>query len=443
MEAKYSGYRFIGDIPSEWSVERLSNVAMLFGRIGWQGLRSDEFLDEGPFLVTGTDFSDGHVDWNSCVHISEERWGEASQIQLHNNDLLITKDGTVGKLAIVTELDDKASLNSGVMRIVPRMPDSYSVRFLYYVLASSAFTDWYEDITSGQSTIKHLFQHDFNHFVFACPPLDEQLAIADKLDRVIGGIDSALSIAKKQISTLERCRFSLIYEAVTKGLDRDVPTRPSSVEWIGDIPSDWKIVRQSLIATKIGSGKTPLGGNDSYAEDGIPLIRSQNVYGGKLHLEDVVYIDEATDAEMAGTRVVPGDVLLNITGASIGRSCVAPAELERANVNQHVCIIRPDKLYSDSRYLQYCWSTIGQSWISSYQVGATREAMNFSQIGKSRFPLPPLALQQQIADYLDDRCSRIDRILDLKRRQVDVLKRRRQSLIYEYVTGKRRVDQEA
>ncbi len=416
---------------------------MLFGRIGWQGLRSDEFLDEGPFLVTGTDFSDGHVDWNSCVHISEERWEEARQIQLNNNDLLITKDGTVGKLAIVTGLDNKASLNSGVMRIVPRMPDAYSVKFLYYTLASKAFTDWYEDITTGQSTIKHLFQHDFYHFVFACPPLGEQRVIADKLDKLIGGIDNALSIAEKQTSTLERYKSSLIHEAVTKGLDRDVPTRPSGIEWIGDIPSNWEIVRQSLIATKIGSGKTPLGGNDSYEDDGVPLIRSQNVYGDKLHLEDVVYIDEATDADMASTRVMPGDVLLNITGASIGRSCVVPEELGKANVNQHVCIIRPDKLLSSPRYLQYCWSTIGQSWISSYQVGATREAMNFAQIGKSRFPLPPLTQQLKIADYLDDKCAHVDRILDLKRGQVDVLRRRRQSLIYEYVTGKRRVGQEA
>ena len=135
------GKEYIGALPDDWSLERLNNVAELYGRIGWQGLTSDEYQDEGPWLVTGTDFQQGKVNWDSCVHINDRRWEEAYQIKLRPGDLLITKDGTVGKLAIVEDMPGKASLNSGIMRIVPLKTDAYSVKYLYYCLQTDVFTE--------------------------------------------------------------------------------------------------------------------------------------------------------------------------------------------------------------------------------------------------------------------------------------------------------------
>ena len=142
---------------------------------------------------------------------------------------------------------------------------------------------------------------------------------------------------------LKEKRTALVSRAVTKGLDPDVPMKDSGVEWLGEIPAHWYVKRLKHLAGKIGSGKTPRGGAEGYINDGIMLIRSQNVHFGGLHLTDVVYIDTATDSGMAGSRVREGDVLLNITGASLGRCCVARLEGSDANVNQHVCIIRSDQ----------------------------------------------------------------------------------------------------
>ena len=114
---KNSGIEWIGTIPSDWKLDKIKYMANLYGRIGWQGLTSEEYIDEGPFLVTGIDFCKGRIDWNNCVHISEKRWEQADKIQIKNEDLLITKDGTVGKVAIVSDLKGKASLNSGVLLI--------------------------------------------------------------------------------------------------------------------------------------------------------------------------------------------------------------------------------------------------------------------------------------------------------------------------------------
>ena len=177
-----SSKKYIGELPRGWRQERLNNVAELYGRIGWQGLTSNEYQDEGPWLVTGTDFQGGVINWDSCVRISDKRWEEAYQIKLKPGDLLITKDGTVGKLAIVENQPGKASLNSGVMRIVPKDGKLYATRFLYYVLQTDVFKEWFKDINAGASTIPHLFQKDFTHFVFPMPSMQEQERIVTDIN---------------------------------------------------------------------------------------------------------------------------------------------------------------------------------------------------------------------------------------------------------------------
>lgn len=115
---KQSGVQWIGEIPASWNTKRIKYMATLKGRIGWQGLTSDEYQDEGAFLITGVDFSDGGIDWENCVHVPMKRWEEAKDIQIQNGDLLITKDGTIGKVAIVSDMPGETSLNSGVLRVM-------------------------------------------------------------------------------------------------------------------------------------------------------------------------------------------------------------------------------------------------------------------------------------------------------------------------------------
>lgn len=158
-QMKPSGVAWIGDIPESWDTKRVKYLATLKGRIGWQGLTSDEYIDEGPYLITGVDFQNGGIDWRSCVHISDRRWEEASEIQIENGDLLITKDGTVGKVAIVSNLQGRASLNSGVLLI--RTGSEYDKRFLFWVLQSEEFWTWFRLKNAGNSTIIHLYQGDF------------------------------------------------------------------------------------------------------------------------------------------------------------------------------------------------------------------------------------------------------------------------------------------
>lgn len=163
---------------------------------------------------------------------------------------------------------------------------------------------------------------------------------------------------------------------------------------------DWEQRKLSDITLKIGSGKTPSGGKNAYVDDGIPLIRSQNINNDRVDLEDIVFIDEETDNSMENSRVFTDDVLLNITGASIGRSAVYRGK-DKANVNQHVCIIRPTKDF-DSDFIQLnLASNFGQKQIDASQAGGGREGLNFQEIGKMSFMFPSNQEQMKIGVYFN------------------------------------------
>lgn len=217
VEMKDSGVEWIGEIPKHWKVIRIKNAAILKARIGWQGLKSDEFLDDSnlPYLVTGTDFKDGLVDWDSCVRISEKRFEMDKNIQINENDLLITKDGTIGKLAIARNCPYKASLNSGVFVIRNKGTYEYNDKYMYYLLKSEQFYLWFELNDAGNSTIRHLYQRDFYNFSFTYPETKEQNDIVDYLDKKTKLIDDSIAIKQKQLETLEEYKKSLIYEYVT------------------------------------------------------------------------------------------------------------------------------------------------------------------------------------------------------------------------------------
>lgn len=181
---------------------------------------------------------------------------------------------------------------------------------------------------------------------------------------------------------------------------------------------EWEQRKLREITLKIGSGKTPHGGKSTYLTEGIPLIRSQNINNDRVDFREIAYIDDDTDSSMENSRVITNDVLLNITGASIGRSAVYKA-LNTANVNQHVCIIRPQQEYS-SNFLQLCLgSNIGQKQISESQAGGGREGINFQQIGKMSFMFPEKGEQEKIGQYFSD----IDDLITLhQRKREEVLK---------------------
>lgn len=209
----------------------------------------------------------------------------------------------------------------------------------------------------------------------------------------------------------------------------------SGIEWLGEIPAHWEVKQLRYTTAKIGSGKTPSGGGEVYVSEGVMLLRSQNVHFAGLRLDDVAFIDAVTDAEMAGSRVKEGDVLLNITGASLGRCCVARLNRAPANVNQHVCVIRPRRSTLKSSFLAAVVSSQSvQTQIFNTENGISRDALNFQQIGQLRVTCPTLGEQDAIADFLDRETARIDALVAKKEQLITLLQERRTALISRAVT---------
>ena len=186
--------------------------------------------------------------------------------------------------------------------------------------------------------------------------------------------------------------------------------------------------------TKVGSGVTPRGGAEIYQSEGIPLFRSQNVTNEGLLLDDIAYISKEIHESMSSTRLRANDVLLNITGASIGRCYYLPKDFTEGNVNQHVCIIRPTSKVL-SPYLYYCLiSNEGQQKIDLTQTGANREGLSKEDICNFEFDIPPLEEQGRIVSYLNDKTGKIDARISLLTKKRDAYQRLKKALISRVVT---------
>ena len=197
-----------------------------------------------------------------------------------------------------------------------------------------------------------------------------------------------------------------------------------------EFTEEWETVKIGTITKKVGSGVTPRGGESVYRSKGHPFVRSQNIGWGRLLLNDIAYIDEETHKKQLNTALELNDVLLNITGASIGRCAVVNEMIVNGNVNQHVCIIRSNGAVDSEFLCNYLLSNYGQKQIDSFQAGGNRQGLNFEQIKSIRISIPTLDEQKHIAKLL---CA-INQRIETQNKIIEDLKKLK-SALYQEVFG--------
>lgn len=444
-ETKDSGVKWIGIVPADWEINKIKYIATLKGRIGWQGLTSDEYTDEGAYLITGVDFENGGINWDSCVHVPMHRWEEARDIQIEDGDLLITKDGTIGKVAIVSGCTAPTSLNSGVLRI--STIEGYDRRFLYWVLQSDVFWTWFADMNAGNSTIQHLYQGDFAEFKYAIPSIAEQRAIAAFLDTECAKIDSIIDDLKQQIEALQKYKKSLITENVTKGLDKSVPMKDSGIEWIGEIPEQWEFNRLKYMLEdckdnlRVGPFGSALS-TDEYTEEGIWVYTQRTVLDNNFKTNDT-FIDEKKFKELYGFRVHGGDILITTRG-TIGKIAIVPESHEEGIL--HPCLIRfrinTNLISSELLELLFNESDFVIKQFTFMSNATTIDVIYSYSLKDIILPIIPTDEQKKITEFLKAKCSAVDDVLNDKSAQLNSMKEHKKSLIYEYITGKKRVKED-
>lgn len=436
---KQTGIQWIGEIPSTWDLIRTKHFSYMKGRIGWQGLTADEFIEEGPYLVTGTDFENGRVCWERSYHISEKRYDEAPQIQLTVGDLLVTKDGTIGKLAYIDHLPGKASLNSHLLVMRP-LKEKYINRFLYWMLSSNVFIEYYTTASNG-STMDSLSQEKMGDFVFPTPPIEEQEAIADFLDEHCGKLDSIIADLEKQIESLKAYKKSLITESVTEGLDKTVPMKDSEIEWIGDMPEHWETNRiLYLLEQPITDGPhtTP-----EMQDTGIPFVSAEAVScgNGRIDFDHIWgYISEEFYKECC-KKYVPrrDDIYMIKSGATTGRVAIVDTD-EIFTIWSPLAVFRCNKELVLPKFMFY--SIQADFFQMQVQLGwtyGTQQNIGMRTLEHLKICVPPIEEQIEISTYLDEKIKQIDELSENKQKQLDAMNKHKASLIFEYVTGKKRV----
>lgn len=272
------------------------------------------------------------------------------------------------------------------------------------------------------------------------PPEPDQRAIADFLDNKTAAIDSLIAKKERLIELLQEKRQALITQAVTKGLDPNVPTQDSGIEWLGGIPTHWEMRRLKQLSHRI-SGRLVYQPAQYFSDDGVPFIMANNVTERGLVLHgETKFVPAEINARFAHHALREGDVVTVRVGAP-GVTAVVPAEADGLNCGS-LMIIRQNRSF-DSHWLAFVMnSPVVRAQIDLVQYGAAQEQINITDAVNFWIPTPPLEEQVSVANHLSEGCRRLDETVDGVQRQIDKLREYRQALISAAVTGKLDVTKE-
>jgi type I restriction enzyme S subunit len=412
---KESGLGWLGIVPDHWIISKAKYISDF--RMG-QTILKEDLLENGSYSVysaTEGDHFFGKINNPSFF--------------LEEGDIVIPARGnSIGHIKLVSE--KSVSTQTTIANFINK--NKINSSFLFYLYKGFRFIYFHFDNTAiPQITVDQVKEN-----IVLIPPKEEQTQIALYLDYQTNIIDQLINKKQKLIELLKEKRQAIINEAVTKGLNPNAKMKDSGIEWLGEVPEDWVITPFRFIADKIGSGVTPKGGAEVYTDEGVIFIRSQNVHFDGLRLDDVAKIDIETHQKMSNSKVQINDVLLNITGASIGRCCVVNID-EEMNVNQHVCIIRPKSNKVISQFLNLVLqSEIGQTQVRMELTGGNRDGLTFESLKAFVLALPNITEQAQIVSQIELQIDNFKKMESNVVAQIEKLKEYRQSIISEAVTGK-------
>ncbi|QAA33547.1 restriction endonuclease subunit S [Clostridium manihotivorum] len=352
-----------------------------------------------PYIMGASNMTNGEL--------NIERWTQEPTVIGKNGDLIISVKGTVGELLILKEKE--VHLSRQVMAIRPKR--DYEVKFVFYYL--KYYLDRLKEKAKGM--IPGITRDDILDAEFVEMGKDEQRQVIKILDCAQALIDKR----KEQIQSLDEL------------------VKSRFIEMFGDPvlnPKEWEKSTCKDISSKIGSGATPKGGNSSYKEEGISLIRSMNVHNNKFIKKDLAFIDEEQAQKLNNVTVEEEDILLNITGASVARCCIVPDELIPARVNQHVAIIRSKNERALPTFLLYQFTNESYQrllWDIATSGGATREAVTKQQIENLELIVPPMELQSEFADF----ANQVDKLKFEMQKSLEELENNFNSLIQKAFNG--------
>ena len=418
---KDSGIEWVKDIPSTWDVAYLS--AVLSERKNKNiGMKENNLLSLSYGNVIRKDITtnDGLLPESFEGYNIIEKDDIVLRLTDLQNDHRSLRTGLCKERGIITSAYCTLKKNSS----------KYDSRFLQYYLHSFDICKGFYGMGAG---VRQGLNYDgIRKIEILLPPLAEQIAIADCIEEKTQKVDALIANQEAQIEKLKAYKQSLITEVVTKGLDSNVPMKDSGVEWIGEIPKHWRLNRLKYIASYNDESLSEKEPDDlviRYVE-----IGSVTLENGITNIEEMQFVNAPSRARRI-TKV--GDVIVSTVRTYL--KAIAPITEDGLIVSTGFCVIRPNKSIS-SKYLEYFTkSDIFSDCVSSNSVGISYPAINASRLMNFYIIEPPEDEQKRIAEYLDQKCSKVDELISIKQQKIEKLNQYKKSLIYEYVTGKKEV----
>ena len=431
-EMKYSGVEWIGDIPEEWEVKPIRNILIE---------RNEKNRELSITTILSLSAREGVSLYNSETHTGNKPREDLSDYKIvRKGDIVVNSMNILSGSVGISEYE---GVVSPVYYIYyPRTNNN--IRYFHLLFQCFEFQRSLRGLGNGiliretesgsLNTIRiRIPSKKLGLQEFPYPSEKEQQAIADILDRKCTQIDALIANEEQQIAKLKAYKQSVITETVTKGLNPDVPMKYSGVEWIGEIPYTW-----SLKATKrlfvIESGATPKSDNPDNFDGDIVWITPADYTTEQVYITDSRRKLTELGLKTCSTSLIPPNSIIFSKRAPIGLVAINHVEL-CTNQGCLSCISKTNDLI---KYYYYVMSIFTDQY-NLLGSGTTFKEISLTSFSNFILPCPPVEEQQHIAEYLDQKCEQIDRLIAIKQQKIEKLQQYKKSLIYEYVTGKKEV----
>jgi type I restriction enzyme S subunit len=426
---KNTGIIWLPTIPENWQVLPLKLV--LASKVKDGPHETPKFLDEGIPFFSVDGIQSCKLVFEGCRYISQKDHDRFSMKCLPKfGDVLLGKAASVGKVAFV---DTKEEFNVWSPLAVLTPKSVKLGKFIFYSLQST----WLQaqcDVNSNSNTQKNLSMGVIDNLSFAIP----SDAVADKiacfLDHETAKIDTLIDKQKQLIKLLKEKRQAVISHAVTKGLNPGAPMRDSGVKSIGNIPKHWIIKSLSLASKKLAVGLA-MSVTDSYEDEGIPIIRNQNIKEGYFDGRDMLYLNPSFAESQSSKKVKAGDIVIVRTGSNVGLACCVPDEYDQCHTFTTLIVTPSDDLVKE--YFTYCMNSVyGKAEVNRLKFGFGKDNLNVGELRAMHTLLPGVKEQNEIVAFLGQEVAKVELMVSKAHIAIELMKERRTALISAAVTGK-------
>lgn len=436
---KNSGIEWIGEIPNHWEIKRLKNIGKLYsGLSGKSGSDFEKTPTENykPFINFTNIANNKYIvnDNFGYVKIDEHE----NQNKVKKNDLFFLMSSEnhedVGKSALLLEDYDELYLNSFCKGF--RLNNNLDARFINYLLTSSALSQLISLEGRGFTRINLRMEGVENLPLILPQSTDEQTTIANYLDQKTTEIDNLITKKERLIQLLEEERTAFINQALSKGLDPNVPLKDSGIEWLGEIPKHWEVKKLRFI----GNCQNGISAGSEYFGTGFPFVSYRDVYKNEILPFSVIGLAQSNEKEQMHYSVEEGDVFFTRTSETveeIGISSVCFQKIEEAVFAGFLIRFRPNKEMINKEFSKYYFRCfIPRTFFVKEMNLVTRASLSQELLKRLPVLLPSINEQKSIADFLDIKTSEIDTLISKTKQEIELLKEYKTALISEVVTGK-------